>query len=209
MAKLRRIIPFGLWPANWGLTGERLALARAEYFNDGEDLERERARILKPEGTELALEMLAIDKKYNKLSAKDADYEAIRVQFPNDETQEYRLARIELDLKYGEISQNEYEKSLATIKEEPWFKIIGGDHRTYGDGTQLSFELDWNDFFVEDLVANGWGGHTDEEIVDSWFSRTCREMLMEDLEQIDEEPMGGAGFARTRKERDGKRTSYS
>lgn len=245
MAKLQRIIPFGLWPANWGLAGERLELAKAEYYNTGEELAREKAKILKT-GTELEIELVEIDEKYNKVSpevaaykkldlemidhttvdyhlarlkldeafkkltAEEAAYAAIKVQYPDDETPEYKLAELELDLKFKKISQNEADKRHATINEAPWFRIIGGEHAMSGDTTRLTFELDWNDFFVEQLVKNGFAGRTDEEIVDQWYSRMCRETIMDDLEQdIDEEPMGGNAFARTRKERNGGKSTYS
>ena len=245
MAKLTRIIPFGMWPANWGLAGERLELARAEYYNTGEDLDRAKAKITKA-GRELDLALVEIDEKFNKVSPEDAAYRkldlemvdhttidyhlaklkldqafkrlteeeaayaAIKVKYPDDETPEYRLAEVELDLKFKKISQDEADKRHATINEQPWFRIIGGDHKMSGDTTQLTFELDWNDIFVEQLAKNGFGGRTDEEIVDLWFSRTCRETMIDDLEQvIDEEPMGGSAFARTRKERNGDKSTYS
>lgn len=246
MAKINRLIPFGLWPANWGLTGERLEIARAEYHYTGEDLARQKAKILKS-GKELDIELVEIDERYNKVSpeeaaykkldlemvdhttvdyhlaklkldeaykkitAEEAAYAAIRILHPDDETPEFKLAEVELDLKFGKINIDESHKRIATIREEPWFKIIGGDYKNQGDTTQLAFALDWNDIFVEELAKNGFGGRTDEEIVDLWFSRMCRQTMMDDLEQdIDEEPMGGNAFARTRKARNDKgRSEYS
>lgn len=211
MAKIRRIIPFGWWPANWGLTGDRLALARAEYYHTGEDLEREKARIQKPEGKERDLELIRIDEKYEKISAEESATRQWETKYADDlESQEALLAKVEMDLKFGKINNIQADKQIANILEEPWFQVVGGGYKTEGDTSQMTFELDWNDFFVEKLLANGFAGRTDDDIVDQWFTRTCREMMIEDFNAIDDIPMGGNAFARTRKERNSSgRSEYS
>ena len=39
MAKKSKL-PFGMMPASWGLKGKSRAIAEAEYYYDGEDLEK-------------------------------------------------------------------------------------------------------------------------------------------------------------------------
>lgn len=39
MAKKKRLVPFSLLPASWGLTGNTRKIAEAEYYYDGDDLE--------------------------------------------------------------------------------------------------------------------------------------------------------------------------
>ena len=41
------------------------------------------------------------------------------------------------------------------------------------------FELDWNQFFIQDLIKAGYGFESDpeEEIVDRWFRDIVRNML--------------------------------
>ena len=46
MGKRFRIIPFGLWPANWGLEGKRREEAKLEYYWEGEDLAHKKNELL-------------------------------------------------------------------------------------------------------------------------------------------------------------------
>jgi hypothetical protein len=55
---------------------------------------------------------------------------------------------------------------------------IDYDNLTYG-----SFELDWNDKFVSNLIRAGYQGKTDADIVDQWFQNVCRNVVMETWEQ--------------------------
>lgn len=87
MAKIHRIIPFGLWPANWGMTGTRRAKAYAEYHYDGKDLA----------------------------------YQLLSIEYPDENEQEldpnYKLAKLKLDHKYGEIG--EYDYAVGLVKYRP------------------------------------------------------------------------------------------
>jgi hypothetical protein len=46
-----------------------------------------------------------------------------------------------------------------------------------------SFELDWNDKFLSNLIRAGYVGKTDTDIVDQWFQNVCRHVVMETWEQ--------------------------
>lgn len=54
------------------------------------------------------------------------------------------------------------------------------------------FELDWNDFFIKELILNGYGTEADpqEEIVDRWFRTIVYDMFSD--EGIDTQR--GAGY---------------
>lgn len=77
------------------------------------------------------------------------------------------------------------EKELATERSEPWVSII----RLDVDPENLhqgSFELDWNEKFVSNLVRAGYmmkPEDTDADIVDRWFQNICRHVVMETWEQ--------------------------
>lgn len=89
MAKINRLIPFGFWPAHWGLSGSSRARAHAEYYYDGEDL---------------AYRLLDID--YPELSDKEYDW-----------AKEYRTDKLKLDYRYHKIG--EYDFGLALIENDP------------------------------------------------------------------------------------------
>lgn len=73
-------------------------------------------------------------------------------------------------------------KELATEKGEPYVAIVSMDIDT-DNIHQGSFELDWNEKFVANLLRAGYVGKTDTDIVDQWFQNVCRHVVMETWEQ--------------------------
>jgi hypothetical protein len=77
------------------------------------------------------------------------------------------------------------EKELATQRGEPWVSVLSMDIDPE-NLHQGSFELDWNDKFVANLVRAGYQmkpTDTDSDIVDRWFQNVCRHVVMETWEQ--------------------------
>lgn len=254
MAKITRIIPFGWWPANWGLTGTRRAVAEAEYHWDGEDLayrildinhedkdtkeyhtdklrldyryhkigefdyglgllehdpkltevdrEREVAKYLNRYGKLSAEELeyklfdlsyaakdteayqkekLKLDVRFGKKTEEEADHELLDFKFDDKTSIEYKIAQLGLEHKYGNISDNAHDKEVATLLREPWWTMLGSDHKIQGENVQLAIELDWNEYFIQHLEKQGWEGRTQDEIMDRWFEHAMKQML--DIDQ--------------------------
>jgi hypothetical protein len=78
-------------------------------------------------------------------------------------------------------------KELATEASEPWVEVIGMELDKDNPGAG-SFELDWNDKFVANLVRAGYQGKTDQDIVDNWFRSVCQNVVMENYEQEQADP---------------------
>jgi len=77
------------------------------------------------------------------------------------------------------------EKELATQRGEPWVSVLRMDIDP-DNLHQGSFELDWNDKFVANLIRSGYQmkpEDTDNDIVDRWFQNVCRHVVMETWEQ--------------------------
>lgn len=74
------------------------------------------------------------------------------------------------------------EKELATEAGQPYVAILNMDV-DYNNLSYGSFELDWNDKFVSNLIRAGYVGKTDADIVDMWFQNVCRNVVMETWEQ--------------------------
>ena len=77
------------------------------------------------------------------------------------------------------------EKEKATANNEPYIAItkVELDPNNINDG---SFDLDWNDKFVLNLIRAGYKmkpDETDEVIVERWFSTICRNIALEMYEQ--------------------------
>ena len=73
-------------------------------------------------------------------------------------------------------------KELATERGEPWVEVLSMEIDKDNPG-QGSFELDWNDKFVANLIRAGYQGKTDQDIVDNWFRAVCQNVVMENYEQ--------------------------
>ncbi len=81
-------------------------------------------------------------------------------------------------------------KEKATMAGEPYVAItrIDLDPENINDG---SFELDWNDKFVLNLIKSGYKQReddTDQLIVERWFQYTCRNVALELYEQQQADP---------------------
>ena len=96
-------------------------------------------------------------------------------------------------------------KEKATAAGEPYVDILSVDLDP-ADINNGSFELDWNDKFIFNLIRAGYQikkEDTDAEIVDRWFQNVCRHVVMETWEQ--EEAMKKSGiYVRTTDIGDGR-----
>lgn len=81
-------------------------------------------------------------------------------------------------------------KEQATAKGEPYINILKVDVDP-NDINNGSFELDWNDKFVINLIKAGYKikpDDTDADIVDRWFTQVCRNVVLEMYEQQQADP---------------------
>lgn len=173
-------LKFGMLPGHWGLKGKTREIAKAEYELEGYDL---KVALLKIKADELT------PKEYNK-RVIDLDFEFGKIDkmqhlralamLIEDEHQR-TLALLELDYKEGKLTDTEYQKQGATYRKEPWVTVLslgfGGKSALEG-----SFELDWNEFFIEDLRSKGYVGPSDDGIVNQWFMEVCRNVAMEEFD---------------------------
>lgn len=82
------------------------------------------------------------------------------------------------------------DKEEATAKGEPFIAItkVELDPTDINNG---SFQLDWNDKFVINLIKQGYRirkDDTDAQIVDRWFQTVCRNIALEVYEQEQADP---------------------
>jgi len=94
------------------------------------------------------------------------------------------------------------EKEIADKKGEPYVAILRMDVDPE-NLHQGSFELDWNEKFVTNLIRAGYQGETDADIVDQWFQAVCRHVVMETYDQYD--AMNHETYVHTRDLGDGRK----
>ena len=90
-----------------------------------------------------------------------------------------------------ELLSNRDPKAYATRKKQPWVGVL--DVKVNEKNVRNGFfELDWNKYFIEQLVNAGYGvaNDPDEEIVDRWFRDIVGNIL--DDEGLDKER--GSGY---------------
>lgn len=115
MARKDRIIPFRWLPGSWGLVGKPFQEAEAHYYWEGEDLDRRLAAIRYEEDSdEFKRETLRLDKLYGHVEGKEYDLRLATIENkgvinPYDE--------LDIELKYGDIDQYEYDKRAAELDE--------------------------------------------------------------------------------------------
>lgn len=85
------------------------------------------------------------------------------------------------------VEQAKSAKQIATEAGEPYFAVLSMDI----DPTDInngSFEFDWNDKMIADLVRHGYQmdpRDTDADIIDRWFTAVCRNVVLETAEQYE------------------------
>lgn len=172
-------LPYGYLPGHWGLKGKTREIARAEYELTGKALELRLLELDRDNFTEVdySRRVIEIEHKYGSLT--EYEYKVALIDLIADPTQK-ELARVDLDYKFKKTTETEYHKSVATIKKEPWVTVISMD---FGSKSALegSFELDWNEYFVEKLKSEGYQGPTPDSIVNQWFMEVCRNVAMEEF----------------------------
>jgi len=97
----------------------------------------------------------------------------------------------ELDEKEDKVLIKTDPKAYATKKKEPWVNVL--DVKVNKDNVRNGFfELDWNKYFIIQLIESGYGEEADpeEEIVDRWFKDIVYNMLEQEGQSTDR----GAGY---------------
>ena len=179
-------------PKNWFLSKkEKQKLdARRRYY--GENLDRALLDIQHEDKKSLPyrFDSLLLDKKYGRINEENydrrmaklgIDTEKERSEAPlTDEQYEQKLAMANLDLdrKYKMVDDQEYERNKATINKEPYVTVVKV-HFEEDKPNDGFFELDWNDLFVEKLIAAGYKGKTKELVVKEWFDALCNNIARE------------------------------
>lgn len=97
----------------------------------------------------------------------------------------------ELEEKELEVLKVRDPKEYATRRKEAWVNVL--DMKVNKDNIRNGFfELDWNEYFIKELIQAGYGvdNDLDEEIVDRWFRDIVHGMLEEEGLDTDR----GAGY---------------
>lgn len=125
----------------------------------------------------------------------------VKTEGPRSNSPSENSSKPKREKKQKELSA----KDLATQAGEPYISI-NKVHLDPNDINNGSFELDWNDKFIVNLVKQGYRikkEDTDQEIVDRWFQTVCRNVALEMYEQEVADPdKRGSGDMRIIRQKD-------
>jgi hypothetical protein len=82
-------------------------------------------------------------------------------------------------------------KDKATAAGEPYVNVVSFEMNAKDIHTG-DFTIDFNDKFVLNLIRAGYkikDTDTDVDIVDRWFTQICRSIVLEQLEQVEADPV--------------------
>jgi hypothetical protein len=116
-------------------------------------------------------------KKVTGIEAKEQALEEERIRV----AAEAEAARERLKADELEFLKKKDPKEYANQTQEPWVAVL--DTQINKENIRNGFfELDWNEFFIKELILNGYGTNADpeEEIVDRWFRDIVFNMFAEE-----------------------------
>lgn len=119
--------------------------------------------------------MLDIHIKYNRITEKDYSLATIELI---DDPEQRQLAVLDHLLKFGEITQDEFEKELSTFNELPWFKFTA----MLVDDGNISMNVTYNELFLKKCKEDGHPGETEDEIIEYFIKDFGRKLHADDEE---------------------------
>ena len=113
---------------------------------------------------------------FKKVTGIEAEEQRLAQEREAAEAERKRLEEAEM-----ELLKKRDPKEYATRKGEPWVSVL--DVKVNQENVRNGFfEMDWNEFFIKQLIQAGYGVDNDpeEEIVDRWFRDIVYNMLQEE-----------------------------
>ena len=109
------------------------------------------------------------------------------------EAEEKRISeeKARVEAEEMELLKKKDPKEYATRRKEPWVSVL--DVKVNEENVRNGFfEMDWNKYFIKQLIQAGYGEEADpeEEIVDRWFRDIVYNMLEAEGHSTDR----GAGY---------------
>lgn len=145
------------------------------------------------EGKELEIKKLEIERKYEHISKESYDYKLAELKYKDsDEKSDWPFIRLQLDKKYGKLTEKQFDKAVYSLANRPWVDVVHSEYNDNEGSDGFAFELDWNDAFINLLRKEGYSGPTDDAIVEQWFEDKSLDnylgFLAEQIGEMGEDP---------------------
>lgn len=117
-----------------------------------------------------------LDLKYGVINQDELDFRLRELDAQEGGNQlSADILDLERKFRRGEISENEFQKQVATLKDEPYVNVIHVDLDTENPARGV-MELDFNKQFVDYLRGHGMTGD-DDQVVNNWFNAVCNTVV--------------------------------
>lgn len=135
-----------------------------------------------------------------KIVGLDKLEEQVKIALQTKIEAEEAAAKAQEEANLAEIKAKLGPKEAATARKEPYVAVLQ-THVNDQNPRNGFFELDWNEYFIIQLKADGYDGETDEEVVDKWWREICRSVATEEGVNMDRR---GTGYINVNRLADGK-----
>ena len=118
---------------------------------------------------------------FDKLKSIFKKPEPVKAEFKEKKPRKVKEKKPEVELT---------AKEKATLAGEPYVNVLSMEINP-NDINAGSFELDWNDKFIINLIKAGYKMREDDkdtDIIDRWWTTICRNTALEVYEQAQADP---------------------
>jgi hypothetical protein len=208
----KKIIPFWLYPSHWGLKGKAKELALIDFNYEGLEADLKRAEVQYL--TKYDLQKAKNEIQFNHEEIDEFQYELNKIHIdeefsviPSSVVNERSL---ELQLKFGKIDQQTYDKEYVELIKDEGKKYLAAlayalkyesisqneydkEVATFNKEPWFAFDVefdeetndlimsfDYNEYFWKKLRAEGHPGIDEHEIIDNFIKDWGRKLATED-----------------------------
>lgn len=157
----KKILPYWLIPAHWGLTGKAKELAKINYYYEGEEADLLSAEVTYLTQYEIDKAKNDIKNKYRSISEFDYKVNCFSIEYNHSRItkSEYDIKVLDTRFEMNQISEKEYESAKIELLPESEEKVLAAIEYAYKyhEITEMEYNKEmftlrkepWMDFDVE------------------------------------------------------------
>lgn len=130
-------------------------------------------KLLEIDGALTDRTLVDLELRHGRVDAFTHARRLVEIDHPDDGTSR-EIALLEVEFQHGRIERPDYEKRMATLRDEPWVGIVNHGFDPAQGVNGVYFEFDWNPQWIEYLRQNGYSGRNEEQVFEQWFADVCR-----------------------------------
>lgn len=114
-----------------------------------------------------------------ELGGEDLERRRVEINIAERSEKEMQVALLDIDKKYGKVTESEYDKKRAGVLDEPFVRVAKLETDP-SDPAYGGIIFDYNKAFVLYLEEHGYGPNPDDdETVNQWFNELCKNIALD------------------------------